>query len=150
MEIAIPDMQKSRQEIRSLDEHSELIVIGLILESPTLYLHEICQTIQEVTSILVSQATICRLLRRYGFTRKKVKQIALQRCYALRGAFMAHCSMFSRDQLVFVDETGCSTRDHVRKFGYAIRGCTPVSHRLLVRGKRVNAIIILPLLHAMA
>ena len=97
-DIAVPDTQKSRQELRSLDEHSELIVIGLILETPTLYLHEICQTIQEVTSISVSQATICRLLKRYGFLRKKLKQVALQRCYELRGAFMAHCSLFSRDQ----------------------------------------------------
>ena len=139
-DIAIPDAQKSRQELRSLDEHSELIVIGLILETPTLYLHEICQTIQEVTSISVSQATICRLLTQYGFSRKKVKQVALQRCYKLCGAFMAHCSLFSRDQLVWVDETGSNARDHARKFGYAIRGCTPVTHRLLERGKRVNAI----------
>lgn len=139
-DIGIPDTQKSRQELRSLDEHSELIVIGLILETPTLYLHEICQTIQEVTSISVSQATICRLLKRYGFSRKKVKQVALQRCYELRGAFMAQCSLFSRDQLVWVDETGSNAKDYARKFGYAIRGCTPVTHRLLARGKRVNTI----------
>ena len=139
-DIGIPDTQKSRQELRSLDEHSELIVIGLILETPTLYLHEICQTIQEMTSISVSQATICRLLKRYGFSRKKVKQVALQRCYELRGAFMAQCSLFSRDQLVWVGETGSNAKDYARKFGYAIRGCTPVTHRLLARGKRVNTI----------
>ena len=70
----------------------------------------------------------------------KVKQVALQRCSELRRAFMAHLSLFSRDQLVWVDETGSNTRDHARRYGYAIRGCTPVTHRLLVRGKRVNAI----------
>ena len=140
-DIATPtNARKPRPDLRVLDEHSELIVIGLILESPTLYLHEICQTIQEVTSLSVSQATICRLLHRYGFTRKKVKQVALQRCNTLRGAFMAHCSLFSRDQLIWVDETGSNARDHARKFGYAIRGCTPITHRLLVRGERVNAI----------
>jgi transposase len=69
-DIGIPEARKSRQELRSLDEHSELIVIGLLLQTPTLYLHEICHTIQEVTSISVSQATICRLLKRYGFSRK--------------------------------------------------------------------------------
>ena len=41
---------------------------------------------------------------------------------------------------MWVDETGSNAKDHIRKFGYAIRGCTPITHRLLVRGKRVNAI----------
>ena len=71
--IAIPmDPRKPRPDVRVLNEHSEMIVIGLILENPILYLHEICQTIQEVTSLSVSQPTICRLLHRYGFTRKKI------------------------------------------------------------------------------
>ena len=30
--------QKCRPELRALDEHGELIVIGLMLENPTLYL----------------------------------------------------------------------------------------------------------------
>ena len=41
---------------------------------------------------------------------------------------------------VLQTETGSNARDHARKFGYAIRGCTPVTHRLLERGKRVNDI----------
>ena len=123
-----------------LDEQTELMVIGLILESPTLYLQEIYQTIQDLTHTPVSQATICRLLHRYGITRKNVKQAALQRCYQLGGAFMAQCSLFSREQLVWLDETGSNAKDHILKFGYAIRGCTPVTHRTLVRGKRVNSI----------
>ena len=139
-DIGIPEVRESRQELLSLDEHSELIVIGLILQTPTLYLHEICQCIQEVTYISVSQATICRILKRYGFSRKEVKQVTLQRCYELRDAFMAQYSLFSRDQLVWVHETGSDVKESVHKFGYAIRGCTPVTHQLLVRGRRVNAI----------
>ena len=140
-DIAAPtDASKPRPDLRVLNEHSELIVVGLILENPTLYLHELCQTIQDVTSLSASQSTICRLLHRYGFTRKKVKQVALQRCYTLRGAFMAHCSLFSRDQVIWVDETGSNAKDHICKFGYAIRGCTPTTHRLLVRGERVNVV----------
>ena len=101
-DLAAPtDARQPRPYTRTLDQHSELVVIGLILQSPTLYLHEICQTIQEVTSLSVSQATICRLLHRYGFTRKKVKQVALQRCFTLRGAFMAYCSLFSRYNFIW-------------------------------------------------
>ena len=53
---------------------------------------------------------------------------------------MAQCTVFSRNQFVWVDETGSDKCDHIRKYGYAIRGTTPVSHRLLARGQRVNAI----------
>ena len=132
--------QGMRPEMRALDEHSELLIIGLILENPTLYLDELVQEVSELTSVLVSPATICRLLKRYGFTRKKVRQIAAQRCYTLRGAFMAQSTMFTRDMFVWIDETGSDARDHMRKFGYALRGMTPTAHRLLARGQRVNAI----------
>ena len=50
---------------------------------------------------------------------------------------MAYCSPFARNQFVWVDETGSDKRDHVRRYGYSIRGPTPVTHRLF---SRVNAI----------
>ena len=53
---------------------------------------------------------------------------------------MAHCSLFSRDKFVWVDETGADTQDHIRRYGYAIRGMRPVTHRLVKRDTRVNAI----------
>lgn len=59
---------------------------------------------------------------------------------ALRGSFMAHSFLFKRDMFVRVDETGAVHRDHIRKFGYALRGLTPTSHRILARGERINAI----------
>ena len=53
-DIGIPEVRKSRQERRSLDEHSELIVIGLILQTPTLYLHEIAMPIHSRGDIHLS------------------------------------------------------------------------------------------------
>lgn len=53
------------------------------------YLDELVQEVNELTSVLVSPAVICRLLKCYGFTRKKVRQNAMQRCCVLCGAFMA-------------------------------------------------------------
>ena len=35
--------------------------------------------ILDTTGVVVSEATICRLLRRHGFTRKKIRHVALQR-----------------------------------------------------------------------
>ena len=65
----VSKQQRCRSELRALDEHAELLVIGLISESPTLYLDEIVHKVSELTSIVVSP-TICRLFKRYGFTRK--------------------------------------------------------------------------------
>ena len=69
-----------------------------------------------------------------------MRQVAMQRSDVFRGTFMAHCSLFSRDKFVWLDETGADARDHIRRYGYAIRGMRPVTHRFLSRGTRVNAI----------
>ena len=42
--------------------------------------------------------------------------------------------------LIFIDETGSDNRNALRKYGYSLRGKTPVSHALLVRGERASAI----------
>ena len=41
---------------------------------------------------------------------------------------------------VFADETGSDNRNTMRKFGYALRGVTPLCHRVLCRGRRINAV----------
>ncbi len=131
---------KRRSDLRKLDPRSELFAIGLVLADPCMYLDEICPKMKENVGIVVSPSLICRLLHSYGITRKKVRQVALQRCYSLRGAFMSQCFMFSADKFVWLDESGSDSRDNIRKFGYALRGITPTYHRLLNRGTRINAI----------
>jgi len=119
---------------------NELFVVGLVLNNPTMYLEEICQEIHCTLQTDVSVSVICKLLRRYGITRKKIRQCATQRCYALRGAFLSQCSLLKPAMFVWVDETGTDRRDNIRKFGYSLRGMTPVSHRFLSRVKRINVI----------
>ena len=114
--------------------------MGLVLENPALYLQELCQLIHEATGVSVSGSTVCRVLRRNGFSRKKVQQVAKQRCTEYRAAFWARILQFPRECFVWIDETGCDARSHIRKFGYSLRGEPAVYHRLLVRGKRISAI----------
>ena len=52
------------------------------------YTSGITQKVYEITGVAISSATVCRLLGRHGFTRKKVKQVALQEpllltCYCI-------------------------------------------------------------------
>ena len=124
------DRSSGREELRKLDRSGELYtyVIGFVLENPSIYLHEVCQ---EVKDLAISPSTICKLLKRYGVTRKKIRQVAKQRCDALRGAFMAQTFLLKREMFVWVDETGTDKRDQLRKYGYALRGVTPVYHRFL-------------------
>ena len=134
------DRSSGREELRKLDRSSELYVVGFILDNPSIYLHEVCQEVKECFDLTIAPSTICKLLKRYGITRKKIRQVARQRCNALRGAFMAQTFLFNREMFVWVDETGTDKRDQLRKYGYALRGTTPVYHRFLSRGDRINAI----------
>ena len=132
-----PHHRPDRDDLKSFDEHTELYIVGLILARPSMYLSEVCQEAYEVFHLRLSPSTICRLLQKRGITRKKIRQVALQRREALRGAFMAHCFLFKREMFVWVDKTGSDARNSLRKFGYALQGVTPTTHRLLSRGKRI-------------
>ena len=129
-----PTLNKHRPYLQHLDQQSQLYVVGLIMENPTLYLAEICQHIHEVFALNVTLSTVCRLLRSYRITRKKIRCITLQRYDTLRGAFRAQCSNFSVDKFVWIDETGSDARSHARKYGYVLRGLTLVTHQLHTRG----------------
>lgn len=94
----------------------------------------------EVYGVHVSPPTICRTLMSYRITRKKVRYVAIQRCESLRGAFMAQSFMFSTDKYIWIDETGSDARDQSQKYGYALRGQTPVVHHFHSRGRRTNLI----------
>lgn len=129
-----------RKYLRRLDDFLELFIIGLVIDNPSLYLSELCRMVETASGIVVSSATVCRLLHRHSMSHKRVRQVALQRSLSLRGMFMAQVLLYDRHKFVWVDETGSDNRDYMRKHGYAIRGKTPVYHRKLIRGKRISAI----------
>ena len=135
-----PKPATRRENLRKLDNHHRLYVIGLIMASPDLHLSELVSKVHEITGITIHVSTICRLLAEHGFTRKKVQHVALQRRMELRAAFMASVYMFSEQMFLWVDESGSDSKDQLRKYGYALRGERAVCRRLLVRGKRVSAI----------
>lgn len=139
-EVDPEDLQRRRPDLRQLDERSEIYMVGLVLRNPTMYLGEVCHKIFDVCGTKVSPSTICRLLLSYGVTHKQVGYVALQRCDSLRGAYMAQSFLFSTDKFVWIDETGSDARDQSRKYGYAVRGETPIVSQFHSRGRRINAI----------
>lgn len=135
-----PKKQPYRLHMRLLNEQDEIFVIGIVLENPSLYLSEACQAVYDQCAKQVSPATICRIIRKHGLTHKKLHQVAKQRSLFHRGKYLSEVQFYLRDAFVFVDETGCNSKDHTRKFGYSLRGENAIQHRWLHRGTRVSAI----------
>ena len=94
-----------------------------------------CNQIEQATGIKVTGSTVCRVLKRNGYSRKHIHTIAKQRSIEYR-----HISQFTADYFVWVDETGSDARNHIRKYGYALRGIASTYHRILCRGRRISAI----------
>lgn len=136
-----PTAQPIRPHSRTIDNLHELYIIALIHQNPAVYLHEICSQIKQATGTVVSGSSVCKILHRNGFSRKKLVKVALQRSLEYRGAFMANVLQYPREFFIWVDETGSDRRDQLRKFGYAVRGQPAVSKHLLTRGTRISAIV---------
>ena len=103
-------------------------------------LTELIKQIKEATNTVVSTSTVCRLLARFRFTRKKVQRVTLQQSVHLRATFVANTYIFSREMFVWVDETGCNYKDMLRRYGYALQSERAVSQTFTVRGQRVSSI----------
>ena len=136
----VTSLQQKHGPNRKLSEFEELTVLQSFLNKPGIYLSEVQEDLFDITGTWVDIATICRTAKRLGLRRQKMKKVADRRSDVLRACYMVEIEEFHPDMLVFIDETGCERRNLVRKYGYGLRGIPPVSHQLLVYGKRVSAI----------
>lgn len=91
----------------------------------------------------VSITTLCRTLHRIGFTRKKIQHIVLQQDEQARMEFMNEMKLFDADMILWLDETGSDRWNSLRKFGYSLRGLTPVEYSLSTGGCRISAIAVM-------
>ena len=110
-----------------------------MLDYPGIYLREIHTEVLKSTGADISYSQICRFLSSVGFSRQKIKYVALQRDKRLRSIFITDVSLYHPD-LIFLDESGFDRRDGMRQYGYSLRGRPPISHKLLARGKHVSLI----------
>ena len=125
---------------RALDSFEKMSLIQSLLNKPDMYLEELRQELIQIFGTDVSLSTICRTLKRLGFSRKKLRQIALQRSEEQRLKFKEEISYLNADMLVWIDECGSNRRNEIRKYGYSLRGLTPTSFKLVTHGRRLSAI----------
>jgi len=121
----------------SVEEHA---IADALMSKPEIFLSELQNELFERTGTRASISTIFRTIRRLGFSRKKLRQVVLRRSDSLRAEFMEEMNYLTADMIVWLDETGSDRRSENRKFGYHLRGITPCSYKLSVRGKRLSCI----------
>ncbi|EOO03073.1 putative tpr domain-containing protein [Phaeoacremonium minimum UCRPA7] len=88
--------------------------------------------------VTVSRSTISRTLKRVGWTKKVVQNIAKERSPDLRDDYIERRSHYKLDQMVFIDESGDDRGLAILARGYAPKGVTPVQTKRFHRGKRVQ------------
>ena len=125
---------------RKLTPLAQMFVLHLTLLKPGIYLHEIQKELEVSLQVETSLSTLCMFLRKSGFTRQRLRTVALQQDRVLREQFSSEVSVYATEMFVYVDETGSDARNKQRRYGYSIRGKPAKSHKLLVRGERVSAI----------
>ena len=126
-------------------EHPDLCdaMLEAVVSNPGIYLCKIRRYIYRLTGVNVSVPTICRALKQFGFTRKKLKHISIKQCSLARQEFMEEMSYIDANMIVWLDETGSDRRNGRRNYGYHLLGMTPRSYCFTVRGKHHSTITII-------
>ena len=128
---------------RLLQAREEFSLVDSLLDSPGIYLQELQNKLFRNTGVMASISTILRTIRRLGFTRKMLRHVVMQQDAIRRQEFMAEMMYISAEMIVWLDETGSDRRSASRKFGYHLRGMTPVDYMFKLRGKRYSTIAIM-------
>jgi len=118
------------------------VLIGLLLDSPEDYLKEIRAKFTAATGTRPTLGTLCKAIKKAGFTRKKLCTFAAHRSRQARHDFWYKVfTRYDADQLFFLDETSKDPRAAKRTFGYAMTGKTPIASRgYMMPGHRVSSL----------
>ena len=121
-------------------QHEQVVLLRLVLDNVGIYLNELQVKLQEMFGVIVSPSTICRTLKKIGYSRRVIQDIAIQYSDQLRAKFMADITAFDPDMIIWIDESGCDKRNSTRGYAYIVIGQPPQDHRLLVQRTRYSAI----------
>lgn len=101
-----------------------------------LYLQEMVEWVREEFGVVVTKSSVSRTLHSAGRSKKKFRRQAAEQNPDLIDYYLHSISSFHSYQFVYVDESGCDTRDGLRRNGWSRRGETPVQTRKFPRGQR--------------
>ena len=125
---------------QKLTENEQVLLLQIIFDYPGIYLDEIQQRMASCTGKMLHISNICRLVKKMGLTRQRIRHIVIKRSEEDRASFMNLVEEIPASCFIWIDETGSDRRSCNRSVGYGLRGLTPVSVKLSVGGKRISAI----------
>ena len=103
---------KFRAHCHTLDDYHEFFILGLVFQSPTIYLHELRHSIEQghkYRSFNSYHLSFVEKIRSY-------KEKNSKGCFTiLRAAFIANMFLYKRNALVWFDETGSDKRKFLKK-----------------------------------
>ena len=82
---------------RKLTTPCQLFIYHLVLERPGIYLLEIQRELLDLMLVDVNIATICRFLCHAGFSRQKLRHVALQQDAFLREQYVMDVSVYNEN-----------------------------------------------------
>lgn len=85
---------------RKLTSFAQQFVLNLVLQKPGIYLHEIQKELERSLLLEVSVSTLCKFLHASGFTRQRLRTMALQQDELLRQQFTSNISVYAPDMFV--------------------------------------------------
>jgi len=127
-----PRPQGGDNRSHRIEAHAEEI-LALVEDRPDITLAEIAEYLEDAHGLRVAQSTVWRLLDRHGMTFKKTAHASEQQradVLSRRRAWFEAQPELEPERLVFIDETGASTK-MARRYGRSPRGerCrAPVPH----------------------
>jgi transposase len=83
------------------------------------YQDEMIKWLMDERGVVVSQPTISAMLKRNNWTRKSIKLMSNNRNEGLRHSYLKEISIYSAEQLVFIDESISNEKTERRTRGYA-------------------------------
>jgi transposase len=101
--------------------HREYL-LDFLSACPFAYIWEVRNYLHAKSAFWYSKEQIRAQLAYCGITRTVLMHKAKQQSEPLRRLYRAHMRKYSKEQLVFLDETHCRPGDIRRKYGYGIRG----------------------------
>jgi len=111
-------------------------LVDYLNDKPTAYFDELALTIYDEFGIDVHPSTVGLVLKRRNWTRKAVKERALQQSAVLRAIWIAKMANWQPEQLVFVDESAACERTGARKRGWSPKGVSCSVLRTVKRSER--------------
>ena len=78
----------------------ELVLLYIVLQKPGIYLDKIRKELAEATGVHISASAICRCLKRVGYSKQRIKLVAIQRDDSLRAQFVPDMSLYEPEVLI--------------------------------------------------